>query len=86
MFKSEVFKAWTLVLQIGIAILVPVFLLVAIAFYIREKFDLDFMLIAIVIGILAGIRNAAILLKNYLSIMDSNKNSELLDKHKGRFN
>lgn len=86
MFKSEVFKAWTLVLQIGIAILVPVFLLVAVAFYIREKFDLDFMLIAIVIGILAGIRNAAILLKNYVSSMESNKSSELLAKHKSRFN
>ncbi len=82
--KQEVFKTWTLVLQLGISILVPIFLLVALGYILREKLNIDVMLICIILGVLVGVRNTYVIIKNYLKMMDSNKNkeSELMKKHR----
>ena len=81
--KKEVFKAWTLVLQIGISVLVPIFLLIAIGYLLKNYFQIDAMLICIILGVLRGVRNAYALIRNYInSIPKKSKNeSELLDKH-----
>ncbi len=81
--KKEVFKAWTLVLQIGISVLVPIFLLIAIGYLSKKYFQVDVMLICIILGVLSGVRNAYVLIRNYInSIPKKSKNeSELLDKH-----
>ncbi|MBR1844560.1 MAG: AtpZ/AtpI family protein [Lachnospiraceae bacterium] len=82
--KQEVFKTWTLVLQLGISILVPIFLLVALGYILREKLNIDVMLICIILGVLVGVRNTYVIIKNYLKMMDSSKNkeSELMKKHR----
>lgn len=82
--KQEVFKTWTLVLQLGISILVPIFLLVALGYILREKLNIDMMLICIILGVLVGVRNTYVIIKNYLKMMDSSKNkeSELMKKHR----
>lgn len=82
--KQEVFKTWTLVLQLGISILVPIFLLVALGYILREKLNIDVMLICIILGVLVGVRNTYAIIKNYLKMMDSSKNkeSELMKKHR----
>ena len=82
--KQEVFKTWTLVLQLGISILVPIFLLVALGYILREKLNIDVLLICIILGVLVGVRNTYVIIKNYLKMMDSSKNkeSELMKKHR----
>ncbi|MBQ7743496.1 MAG: AtpZ/AtpI family protein [Lachnospiraceae bacterium] len=82
--KQEVFKTWTLVLQLGISILVPIFLLVALGYILREKLNIDVMLICIILGVLVGVINTYAIIKNYLKMMDSSKNkeSELMKKHR----
>lgn len=87
MFKSEVFKSWALVLQLGISVLVPIFLMIAFAYIIREYFKIDFMLLFVILGVLAGVRNVYVILKNYLATMDKNENkeSELMKRHLKNF-
>ena len=83
MFKSEVFKSWALVLQLGISVLVPIFLMIVFAYIIKEYFKIDLMLLFVILGVLAGVRNVYVILKNYLATMDTNrsKESELMKKH-----
>ena len=83
MFKSEVFKSWALVLQLGISMIVPILLLVAIGYIIKSKMNIDLMLAFTIIGLLVGIRNVYVILKNYLKTMDNgtNKESELMKRH-----
>ena len=81
--KAEVFKAWSLVLHLGISILVPLLLLVGVGYILREKFGIDIMLILVLIGVLAGVRNVYVILKNHVEMIKKTKpkESELLKKH-----
>ena len=81
MYKSEVYKTWILVLQLGISMMVPIFLLVVIAYIVDKKFGFNFMLIAVIIGVIAGIRNVYVILHNYINTMSKPKESELTKKH-----
>lgn len=83
MFKSEVFKSWALVLQLGISMMVPILLLVAGAYFIKTKLNVDLMLFFVIFGVIVGIRNVYVILRNYLNSMDNGKNkeSELLKRH-----
>ena len=84
MFKSEVFKSWALVLQLGISMLVPILMLVVVAYFIKMKLNLDFMLAFIIVGTVVGVRNVYVILRNYLNTMSNGraKESELMKKHK----
>lgn len=83
MFKSEVFKSWALVLQLGISMLVPIMLLVAAAYLIKNKLNIDLMLVFVILGMLVGSRNVYVILRNYLNSMDNSKSkeSELMKRH-----
>ena len=85
--KTEVFKTWALVLHLGISILVPILLLVAVGYFVREKFNFDIMLILILLGLAVGVRNVYVILKSHInSIKRSDANeSELLKKHERAF-
>lgn len=83
MFKSEVFKSWALVLQLGISMMVPILLLVAGAYFIKTKLNVDLMLFFVIFGVIVGARNVYVILRNYLNSMDNSKNkeSELMKRH-----
>lgn len=83
MYKSDVFKTWALVLQLGISMLVPILLLVAVAYFIKIHLEMDFMLFFVLLGVVVGARNVYVIIANYLRTMDKNKNkeSELLERH-----
>ena len=87
MFKSEVFKSWALVLQLGISVLVPIFLMIVFAYIIKEYFKIDLMLLFVILGVLAGVRNVYVILKNFLATMDTDrsKESELMKRHLKNF-
>lgn len=84
MFKSEVFKSWSLVLQLGISMMVPIFMMIFFAYIIKENLSVDLMLVFVIVGFVVGVRNVYAILKNYLKTMDNseNKESELLKRHK----
>ena len=76
MFKSEVFKSWALVLQLGISVLVPIFLMIVFAYIIKEYFKIDLLLLFVILGVLAGVRNVYVILKNFLATMDTDRSKE----------
>ncbi|MBR3288680.1 MAG: AtpZ/AtpI family protein [Lachnospiraceae bacterium] len=83
MYKQEVFKSWSLVLQLGISMLVPILMLVAIAYFIKTKLNIDLMLIFVILGVVVGARNVYVILRNYLKTMSNgSKESELMKKHR----
>lgn len=83
MYKKEVYTTWALILQLGISIMVPIFLLVFIGVLIKNSFGRDFILLFLIIGVAVGIRNAYVIIKSYLkTLKDREKGeSELIKKH-----
>ena len=83
MFDKDVFKSWSLVLQLGISMLVPIFLLVAFSNFLKYKFGIDWMLFFVIFGLAVGVRNVYVILKDYLKNMSDGKNkeSELMKRH-----
>lgn len=83
MFNKDIFKSWSLVLQLGISMLVPIFLMIAFAYFLKEKFKIDWMLFFVLFGIAVGIRNVYVILMDYLKNMSDSKGkeSELMKRH-----
>lgn len=64
--KSSVAKAFTMVLQIGLTMAVPIALCVLLGMWLNEKFETDWIMIPLLIaGIGAGGRNIWIMLKSF---------------------
>lgn len=60
-YNKEVFRNITLITQLGIQMLTPIFLCVAVGVFLDSKFSTYFTLPLLIIGILAGGRNTYIL-------------------------
>lgn len=65
-YKKEVFRSLTLVTQLGISVMVPVFLCIFVGVMIDKYFHTSTTVWLLFLGILAGGRNAYILAKNVL--------------------
>lgn len=72
-YKKEVFRSFAIITQLGISIMVPIFLCLAIGLYLDKKFDTCFTIPLLILGILAGGRNAYILAKGVLNENSKNK-------------
>ena len=72
-YKREVFRTLSIVTQLGIHIMVPVFLCLFIGIWIDKKFGTATVLIFLVLGILAGGRNAYILAKGVINENEKDK-------------
>lgn len=72
-YKKEVFRSFAVITQLGISIMVPIFLCLAIGLYLDKKFDTCFTIPLLILGILAGGRNAYILAKGVLNENSKNK-------------
>lgn len=60
-YNKEVFRNLTLITQLGIHMLTPIFLCVAIGVFLDSRFSTYFTLPLLVLGILAGGRNTYLL-------------------------
>lgn len=60
-YNKEVFRNITLITQLGIQMMTPIFLCVAVGVFLDNRFSTYFTLPLLVIGILAGGRNTYIL-------------------------
>lgn len=61
--KKDVYTNYTMILQIGIHMLTPIFLCVAIGVLIDKRYNTYLTLPLLILGILAGCRNAYVLAK-----------------------
>lgn len=66
-YKKEVFRSLALLSQLGVSVMVPVFLCLFIGLTIDKKFGTSLTLILLILGILAGGRNAYILAKGVVN-------------------
>ncbi|MCI7812109.1 MAG: AtpZ/AtpI family protein [Lachnospiraceae bacterium] len=60
--NREVFRSLAMITQIGISVLAPVILCVALGYWLDQKFGWHTTVVLVILGILAGARNAWILL------------------------
>ena len=81
--NAKVLKNLTLITQFSINMLVPIFGLLFIGLLIRERFNIDLVVVFLIIGVLSGFRNAFVLIMQYAKQNEkTNGESELLKKHK----
>lgn len=64
MFDPKVIKTLALLSQLGISMLVPVFLMLWLGSWMNDRFGLQIIPLFILLGIGAGLRNCYLLLKN----------------------
>lgn len=75
--KKDSFRNITLITQLGIQMLTPIFICVAIGVFIDKKYSTSFTLPLLIIGIMAGARNT------YVLAVSAGKQSTQ-DKKRGR--
>lgn len=76
--KKSVIATLSLISQLGISMIVPVFLCIFIGIKLEEKIDFPFTILFIILGILAGIRNVYALIKHATDTMNSEKDEDEL--------
>lgn len=62
--RKNVYKTFALVTQLGISMLVPIFLCVFVALFLEDKFSISVFVPFLIVGILAGGRNTYMLAKD----------------------
>ncbi len=62
-YRKGVYRTLALITQLGISMLVPIFLCVFLGSYIDEKFNLNTFIPLMLLGMLAGARNVYKLIK-----------------------
>ena len=76
--KSKLFKTFTMLSQIGISMMVPVFLCVWLGSFLDEKFGTSFLFpIFLILGFLSAIRNVYILTRTFYVKDKAREDAEL---------
>lgn len=63
-YKRSVHKTFSLITQLGVSVIVPVLMCTVLGVFLEEKFSIPVTIPLIILGILAGGRNAYILAKH----------------------
>ena len=74
--KKSVIATLSLISQLGISMIVPIFLCIFLGVKLEEKFGFPFTIPFIILGILAGIRNVYALVKHATETMNSEKDED----------
>ena len=69
-YNKSVFQTLSLISQLGLSIVTPILLCTVLGVYLDEKFTISSTVWLIILGVLAGVRNAYVLLRQ------ANKDSE----------
>lgn len=79
-YRKEVFRSFSMISQIGMSVMVPIFLCVFIGVMIDKYFGTSTLLVFLILGIGAGMRNAYILA---MKVMNENvREKEEADRKK----
>ena len=63
-YKRSVYNTLALISQLGISIIVPILLCTFVGVFLENKFSISITVPLIILGVLAGVRNAYYLVKN----------------------
>ena len=63
-YKKSVYKALAMVSQVGIAMLVPIFLCCMLGLYLEKNFSVPAFVLLFFLGALAGMRNVYVMLSS----------------------
>lgn len=74
--NKTVFKIIGLISQLGISIVVPIFLCTFLGVFLQERFSISITVWLIVLGVLAGGRNAYYILKQAIETMKEDEYEE----------
>lgn len=72
-YNKTVFKIIGLISQLSVSIVVPIFMCTFLGVFLEEKFSISITVLLIILGVLAGGRNAYILLKQAVETMKEDK-------------
>ena len=65
--NNNVWKSFALITQLGLTVLAPIILCIGLGWFLEEKCSVNFMIPLLIIGILAGIRNALALCRQMIT-------------------
>ena len=69
-YKKSVYTTLAMISQVGISMVVPILLCTYAGVWLEEKFDFPWIVIMIVVGVLAGVRNVIALVKRMKQITE----------------
>ena len=75
-YKKSVFNTLALISQLGISIVVPIFLCAFGGAYLEERFSIPVTVPLIILGVLAGVRNAYYLLRQANEALEDEEDEE----------
>ncbi len=85
-YRKEVFRSLSMISQIGISVMVPIFMCVFVGVMIDKYFNTSTLIILLILGIGAGMRNAYILAKKVLDENALEKEAAEKKKREERYN
>ena len=74
--NKSVYTTFALISQLGISMIVPIFLCIFIGVRLDEKFGWETTIPLILVGVLAGVRNVYVLAKQASSAIEGEKDDE----------
>ena len=75
-YKRSVYNTLALISQLGISIIVPILLCTFVGVFLENKFSISITVPLIILGVLAGVRNAYYLVKNANEDPEDKKDEE----------
>jgi ATP synthase protein I len=85
-YRKEVFRSLSMISQIGISVMVPIFMCVFVGVMIDKYFNTSTLIVLLILGIGAGMRNAYILAKKVLDENALEKEAAEKKKREERYN
>lgn len=76
--RHEIFRAFSMVLQFGLNMLVPIFMCTMVGVWLGDKFDMDWIVIPLFfVGALAGYTNIYKMAKGFIKDKDTKKEKDV---------
>ena len=75
-YKKSVYTTLAMISQVGISMVVPILLCTYAGVWLEEKFDFPWIVIMIVVGVLAGVRNVIAMVKRMKQITEEDADEE----------
>ena len=75
-YKKSVYKSFAMISQVGVAMLVPIFLCCMLGLFLEEQFGISLFLPLFFIGALAGMRNVYVMLSSIYKEDEKKKNDK----------
>ena len=73
-YKKSVYKSLAMISQVGIAMLVPIFLCCMLGLFLEKQFSIPAFILLFFVGALAGMRNVYVMLSAIYKEEDKKKN------------